>query len=54
MDMGFGPPGARPQRRLAMTNRSIPAFARAADLIVAVLFVSLSLAIAGASAIVGA
>jgi hypothetical protein len=37
-----------------MTNRSIPAFARAADLLVAILFVSLSLAIAGASTIIGA
>jgi len=37
-----------------MTNRSITSFARAADLIVAVMFVSLSLAIAGASTIIGA
>lgn len=37
-----------------MTNRSIPAFARAADLLVAILFVSMSLAIAGASTIIGA
>ena len=37
-----------------MTNRSITTFARAADLIVAFMFVSLSLAIAGASTILGA
>jgi hypothetical protein len=37
-----------------MTIRSIPAFAHAFDAIVAVAFVSLSLILAGATAIVGA
>ena len=36
-----------------MNIRSLPAFARAFDVIVAVAFVSLSLALAGATAIVG-
>ena len=36
-----------------MTIRTLPAFARAFDVIVAVAFVSLSLALAGATAIVG-
>ena len=47
-------PGGDIKRKKTMTNRSLPAFARIFDLVVVVAFVSLSLALTGATAVLGA
>jgi hypothetical protein len=47
-------PGGDIKRKKTMTNRSLPAIARAFDLIVVVAFVTLSLALTGATAALGA